>query len=323
MILAYLSISLAVMVCESQVIAAPNQIDQPSEATAAAVIGTSVSAISLSIFDVLIVASAVVVVGTFFFMGWFRLKGSPRQAFPDVALISIAMFIGYFVLGQVGVSMAAAVCGIDVKAMGGGNSSALSLADQVRLVSGQYLAQAIVVGAFIVMRRRGALPTERPRMGLLKSILIGVATLVLAWPVVLTVASLTAVLSGRPLESIAHETLRELVNNPVDRWVVILSLLVVFVAPALEEFGYRMLLQRALARIGLGPWPAIVLTSLMFALMHARIAPVPALAGLFVLSLALGWAFEKTGRISASIVMHTLFNAANLTAALFLHNAEG
>ena len=61
---------------------------------------------------------------------------------------------------------------------------------------------------------------------------------------------------------------------------------------------------------------AITLTSVAFVLMHMTVASPHALAPLFVLSLGLGWAYERTGRLAAPIVMHMVFNLANLALAL-------
>ncbi len=46
--------------------------------------------------------------------------------------------------------------------------------------------------------------------------------------------------------------------------------------------------------------------------MHVGVARWHALAALLVLSIGLGWVYEKTGRLTAAISMHVLFNAANL-----------
>ena len=58
-----------------------------------------------------------------------------------------------------------------------------------------------------------------------------------------------------------------------------------------------------------------IVTSIIFALMHWGAVAWHALPPLFVLSLAFGWIYERTGRLSASIVMHILFNAVNVALA--------
>ena len=91
----------------------------------------------------------------------------------------------------------------------------------------------------------------------------------------------------------------------------------VIVFPAvIEEVLYRGLLQESLRRARLfscgAPWQSIVLASLIFTAMHIGAVDPHGLAGLFVLSLGFGWAYAKTGRLTASIVMHMAFNAGNL-----------
>jgi membrane protease YdiL (CAAX protease family) len=61
---------------------------------------------------------------------------------------------------------------------------------------------------------------------------------------------------------------------------------------------------------------AVLITSALFTLMHAGVAETHALITLFALSLCFGVAYERTGRIATSILMHALFNATNLALAL-------
>jgi len=60
-------------------------------------------------------------------------------------------------------------------------------------------------------------------------------------------------------------------------------------------------------------WVAILVASLLFALTHRPPAIVPPI---FILSLALGYVYERTGSLPAVMVMHAAFNAAQF--ALFL-----
>lgn len=62
-------------------------------------------------------------------------------------------------------------------------------------------------------------------------------------------------------------------------------------------------------------WVPNILTSLFFALMHGPQWPSP--IPLFVLSMALGWARQRTGGLVAPIVMHMLFNANSTVLLAF------
>jgi membrane protease YdiL (CAAX protease family) len=53
-------------------------------------------------------------------------------------------------------------------------------------------------------------------------------------------------------------------------------------------------------------WPAIVTTSLLFAVVHGPQWPAP--IGLFVLSLVIGTVYHRTGSLIAAICMHATFN---------------
>ena len=63
-------------------------------------------------------------------------------------------------------------------------------------------------------------------------------------------------------------------------------------------------------------WIAVLAASAIFTLMHAGVAETHALVTLFALSLCFGVAYERTGRLFTSILMHALFNAANLALAI-------
>jgi len=81
------------------------------------------------------------------------------------------------------------------------------------------------------------------------------------------------------------------------------KLLVVFVAMTVEEGFYRGFLQ---PRIGWIP------SSILFALSHAGYGLPTLMASVFSISLAIGWAFKRTGSLLPCIVAHGLFDAVQL-----------
>ena len=160
--------------------------------------------------------------------------------------------------------------------------------------------------------------------------LLGFGLLLVVYPFVYVAGDLSLRLTGalaragltQPPEGPAHETLRLLVGegrfDPA-WWAT--TLMVVFATPVLEEVIHRGCIQTAFARLTERPWTAIVVSSAVFSAIHLGAAPLYALPGLFVLSLGLGWAFERTGRLAVPIAMHAVFNAMNILMAALASGA--
>jgi len=84
------------------------------------------------------------------------------------------------------------------------------------------------------------------------------------------------------------------------------------VAPVVEELVYRGLIY-GFARSLIGHWPAALLSSAIFALVHVdAVASLP----LFVLALGLATAYDRSRSLWVPVLMHMLFNAWNLAAML-------
>lgn len=173
----------------------------------------------------------------------------------------------------------------------------------------------------------------------------GIIAFAITFPVVMTVGWAASILArwarGEPVGPVAHDTLRLLTETGPGSgsdsqspwwWIVVAGVLIG--APVLEELVYRGFIQTAVRRAILwghasrphasttppprrrAAWTAILITSTLFALMHWSIVEPHALVTLFVLSIAFGITYERTQRLTAPIVMHLLFNAANLGLAI-------
>ncbi len=90
----------------------------------------------------------------------------------------------------------------------------------------------------------------------------------------------------------------------------------VVVTPFFEELVFRGLLQGGLRRY-LPPTGAVVVSSLLFALVH----PAAVLVPILLLALLLGWAFERTKSLWVPIGVHFLHNG--VAFALVLWGAGG
>lgn len=152
----------------------------------------------------------------------------------------------------------------------------------------------------------------------------GIVGFLIAAPIVNT-ASLGAQVLYRAVEgsdppAIAHGTLQKFADDPHNVYVLGQIILAVILAPIVEEYVYRGFVQSALLRWFGRPWIAVVLSSVVFTLMHAlpgTSVAWPALIPLFVLSLSMGAAFEKTRNLATPIIMHVLFNAANVLLVMY------
>jgi membrane protease YdiL (CAAX protease family) len=93
-----------------------------------------------------------------------------------------------------------------------------------------------------------------------------------------------------------------------DRLLVILS--AVILAPLFEELVFRAHIQPALRKFTNMPWLAVIITSVLFALVHGIWWMMPPL---FVLAFGMGYVYERTRNIWAAITIHAAFNALSLT----------
>ena len=84
------------------------------------------------------------------------------------------------------------------------------------------------------------------------------------------------------------------------------------ITPVFEELLFRGLFQTMLRNFGVGPWRSIILTSIIFAALH----PMMHLPALLVLSVCIGYSYEKSGSLFRPIIIHLLFNAISITFAL-------
>jgi len=136
-------------------------------------------------------------------------------------------------------------------------------------------------------------------------------------PVVLAMIILTTlvgkIIVGPGFEMPQHDELKQIIAY--SQWQVraIIVVTAVVIVPFTEELIFRGMLQTLLRSFIVRPWPAVILASLVFVVFHANPQHWPAL---FMLSLCLGYAYEKSGSLFRSIFIHSLFNALSVFAAL-------
>lgn len=188
-------------------------------------------------------------------------------------------------------------------------------------------AAAIGAWAWVLRAWPGSAERGRLRRGLAMAG-VGAVIAVLSWPVLMCVSIASLIIwhaLGQEPPAVAHATLVSLRSDPDVMYRVVTIAVAVVAAPVMEEIVYRGFVQSGLGKlaglVGAGRWAghaAVVATSGLFTLMHVGAAEPHALPTLFVLSLVLGVAYERTGRMVVPIAAHAVFNAANTALALLM-----
>jgi len=91
-------------------------------------------------------------------------------------------------------------------------------------------------------------------------------------------------------------------------------ILAVVIAPVSEEMLFRGFIQTMFLSHLRRPWVSVAITSGLFAAVHPDVAHWPAL---FVLSMCMGYAYEKSGSLLRPIFIHAMFNGTSVLAALY------
>ncbi|HUT56978.1 MAG TPA: CPBP family intramembrane glutamic endopeptidase [Phycisphaerae bacterium] len=137
----------------------------------------------------------------------------------------------------------------------------------------------------------------------------GVVAYLAVLPVCLGLTRLTQLL----IPGEEHRMLRAL-HQVGAGWQALIIVSAVVLAPLAEEVFFRGLLQSTFRKYLRRPWAAILLTSAFFALVHA--AYPTSMPAMFALSVALGYNYERCGRLPAPILIHALFNGVFIIETL-------
>jgi membrane protease YdiL (CAAX protease family) len=227
---------------------------------------------------------------------------------------------------------------IKKKALGGLSDWQSSLADNVIICIGVVPAVAtsmIIARSSFARRLKGF--GLNPKT-IVRDFGAGFLNLLATMPVVLAVVILTTLIGklvvGGKFEMPQHAELKEIMAY--QQWQVraLIIFTTILVVPLAEEIFFRGMFQTMLRsyivrpanRPGLaeasrggrglafgGPWPAIILASLVFVMFHENPEHWPAL---FALSVCLGYSYEKSGSLFRPIFIHSMFNALSVFAAL-------
>lgn len=271
----------------------------------------------------------------------------PETSVPDWPILGLAALVIWFAQ-QMGAASARLMMNLPPEVLASLKGIALiSLGGY----GGAAIGAAFVLGTLPGLT--GLIGLNGWRRSLWRDARAGAIAFILVFPIVLAVgwiaSTLSRLIEGRPPEAMAHETLKQLADptiavGPGALWWWMTVAGVTIGAPLAEEIVYRGFLQTSLRRMLSGPasalpalrmvsepaavpirpvsmlrrWAAIFIVAGIFTFMHAGVVTPHALATLFVLALGFGVAHERTGRLIVPIVMHVLFNAANVLLAIVM-----
>lgn len=155
----------------------------------------------------------------------------------------------------------------------------------------------------------------------------GLVNLLAVWPLVLSVLMLTILIGrlvwGQDFQMEQHEELELITAHSQLPVRVLIIVTAVVVVPVFEEMLFRGLFQTMIRSVlemrnsksetRNKTWLAIIVSSGLFAMVHSHTGHWPAL---FVLSMGMGYAYEKSGSLLRPIFIHSAFNAASIIAVL-------
>lgn len=131
-------------------------------------------------------------------------------------------------------------------------------------------------------------------------------------PVLLGIFLLTILVTPEDAQR-EHDLLRILrEQGPALRAVAMVS--AVILAPISEELFFRGLLQSYFRRETRSPWLAVIISSVLFGLVHASyVHTVPAIT---FLGIVMGYNYERCGRLLPAILIHAMFNGVMVADVL-------
>ena len=152
-----------------------------------------------------------------------------------------------------------------------------------------------------------------------KDFFAAILNLVSVWPLMMGALLLTIwvgkLIFGEGFEIEQHSEL-ELLGEHSQLLVRILIIgVVTILVPVFEELLFRGMLQTMIRSLVVKPWISIAIVSLVFSMIHSSPAHWPAL---FVLSMCLGYSYEKSGSLFRPIFIHALFNTSSVLLTLYM-----
>ena len=246
-------------------------------------------------------------------VGGLRSGGEPWRSWPWFVIATMA--VGVFLLSQFGAAAAVALLPME-------EIQAKSLRSQGLANTCGLLAGIAGAGAVLVVLGRGNRAEDV--LVLPRQFAVGAGCFLLAAPVLIVVGAAAmmvyVLVTGHRVPEVGHELLKVMMERRSEPWAMALLIGAVVGAPIVEEVVFRVLLQTALQKAVGSAWAGILLTSAVFTMIHWGAVPpesfAVAAASLCSLSVCMGVAYERTRMAGVPIVMHAMFNLANVGMAL-------
>lgn len=224
--------------------------------------------------------------------------------------------IAWFLVASTIVGTVAAILGVELFPPREHRTTFLAVAAVSQVVT--------FLGALVWLRIRNALSwrligtvaTRTRHVG------IGVAAGVGGW-IGMTLV-LMAIVAALGIEELPTQESIEILATGEAATLVVGILLAVILAPVIEEFIYRSVLFQGL-RQSTGLWPAIVISALIFGLVHVETvlqdgqfvaAGFIPMSGIMLVGAFWAWIFHRTGNLVVPMVGHAVFNAIAVGLAL-------
>jgi membrane protease YdiL (CAAX protease family) len=152
--------------------------------------------------------------------------------------------------------------------------------------------------------------------GVLGDIGAAAAMFIAVWPLVMgaifLIIKIGRVFEGPDFQMQQNEGLAVILENKELSLRLLMIFFATILTPVFEELVFRGLLQSCLRDIGYSPWRTIFIASIIFSALH----PWMHLPALLILSVCMGYAYEKSGSLLRSIFIHCFFNSATIAFAL-------
>ena len=237
-------------------------------------------------------------------------EADDRSQRATVTVADGLVLVAWLVIGQVLLYGIALGLGV----VGNGNGTGDRLA-QVGILSAVLAASL----AWLGLRGRLGAAWAPGRGGRGVDVLLGVGAGVGGFVVLLVGLGLLFQVVG--FDSPEQQALQDVVGGGMDALLAVV--LAVVLAPVVEELVFRGALHQGLRRRA-GFWPAAVLSSAIFAVVHVEVvASSPVfLVQLFLLGVLFAWLLERTGNLLAPVVAHLVFNGISMGLAVLAARFE-